>query len=204
MAAIAAIGGLIAGGSNMISSLGSTAIQAGTSMALQSHEQSYNSSVMDRVEKAYTSVGLPKFMAYSGGANNSMQLPGQQFHVRGSNFYSSGLVGQNVPFLSTPYQTYTHTGRPSESTNNSYNAVPPWNEPGENNEMSNLSGNTSYMNLPINRAFMSQLNSAGTGEMSRMPTSIFTRTNFNNNTVLNHQTSDRNVDAHRTAANLLA
>lgn len=119
----------VAGASNVLASLGSTAIQSGTSIALQQNEQSYNQNVMSRAEDAFTSAGLPKFLAYSGGNSESTHLPGQQFQLRGSNFYSAGLVGQNVPFLSTPYQAFTHTGRPTAAISN------PNTELSGNNEM---------------------------------------------------------------------
>lgn len=221
MAAVAAafaplVGNAVAGGSNIIASLGSTGIQSMTSLKMQENEQNYNKSVMDRAEKAYTDVGLPKFQAYSGnsGAN---QLPGQQFHMRGSNYYSAGIVGQNVPFLSTPYQSFTHTGQPTQSRTSKdlpsqpgengrvragfgmYSAVKPWNEPGPSNELTHQS----YFDLPINRAFMNQLNQRldEQGNMQTLPKTNWTRTNFTNpNPVINHPTRDVNVPAHQSIA----
>lgn len=124
--AAALIGAAVSGGSNILSSLGTAGIQSATSVGLQSSEQSFNQNVMSRAENAFTSVGLPKYMAYGG--SDDTHLPGQQFQLRGGNFYSAGLVGQNVPFLSTSYQALTHTGRPNVTN-------PPNNALGKNNEM---------------------------------------------------------------------
>lgn len=211
MAAAALAGAAVSGGSNIIASLGSTGLQSYTSLKLQSNEQDYNKGVMQTATKAFTDVGLPKYMAFTGNSGG-LHLPGQQFHVTGSNFYSAGLVGQSVPFLSTPYQAFTHTGRPNNTVNTpterraglgTYSQVRPWNEPQNFNEL----GDTSYRNLPINRAFMTARNNGNDFEsgqpMNRVPPTNFTRTNFSTYTPLHNFVSSNNVEAHRQAASLL-
>lgn len=187
MAAALLAGSVISGGSNIAASLGSTGLQSYTSLKLQQNEQSYNQKIMSTATKAYTDAGLPKYMAFSGNSGG-FHLPGQQYHVTGSNFYSAGLVGQSVPFLSTPYQAFTHTGRPNNTVNQQdtgrraglgqYSQVRPWNEPQNFNEL----GDLTYRNMPINRAFMNQLNNANNNQegqqMNRMPRTNYTRTYF--------------------------
>lgn len=149
-AAAAAIG---SAGSNLLGSLGTAGIQAATSMKLQSNEQEFNTGVMNRAENAFSSAGLPKFMAYTGNSGSGgLHLPGQQFQVRGGNYASAGLVGQNVPFISTPMQSYTQTGRP-----NGGSAIRPWNEIQKENEMGELSrfpSQNDRMGLGYGRYFM--------------------------------------------------
>lgn len=163
---------------------------------------------MDTATKAFTDVGLPKYMAYTGNSG-SLHLPGQQYHVSGSNFYSAGLVGQSVPFLSTPYQAFTHTGRPNTTVNQPserraglgmYSQVRPWNEPQNVNEL----GNTSYQNLPINRALMASMarNENPTGNMQTLPKTNFTRSSFPTATPLQNFVG-RNTELHQQAARLL-
>lgn len=185
--AAAAIGGLASGGANLISSLGTAGIQYAAGKSLQSSEQTYNQNVMSRAESAYTSVGLPKFLAYSGNSG-AAHLPGQQFQVRGGNFYSSGLVGQSLPVFSTPMQQYTHQGRPGatigppeeerdQSFGNNFNMQP-------RNFWSGTSGKNQFN-------FYSQNDRAGLGS-GRYGI-----------TMQNSPTTSSNVPAHRSAAGLL-
>lgn len=122
MAAAMLAAGAVSGGSNMISSMGSAGIQQGASEKLQENDQNFSREMAGRAESSFTSVGLPKYMAYSGGAQTNTSLPGSQFHLHGSNYFNAGLVGQSVPFISTDYQTLTHTGKPENP--NSPNSRP--------------------------------------------------------------------------------
>jgi hypothetical protein len=213
MAAAAAGVAAISGASNFATSLASTGLQVYASKSLQQNEQQFNTNVMSRAEKAFTDVGLPKYQAYTGNSGN-LQLPGQQFHIVGSNFYSAGLVGQNVPFLSTPYQSFTHTGRPNESVNESnnnlrsanspraglgfYSRVAPWNEPRQSNNLTEIP----TANLAINRRLI-QSYQQQSGNMNTLPKTRMTRTLFPASTSLLNFTSASALDNHKAAARLL-
>jgi hypothetical protein len=54
----------------------------------------------DRRESAFTDYGLPRYMAYSGGAQN---MPQQRYQLAGNNLQNIGPVGAKIPFNANPF-----------------------------------------------------------------------------------------------------
>jgi hypothetical protein len=113
MAMVAALAGAaISGGSNMVSSLGTAGIQAGSGMIMQDKDQKYNDTVINRAVQSYTKYNLPEFNAFQSGNNN--QMPATKFSLGGGNYFHGGPVGSNLPVFTTPYQQYFHQGTPNK------------------------------------------------------------------------------------------
>lgn len=112
----AAVGGsIISAGANAASSLGTAAIQSNTARETNDKNLAFSNSVIDRGEKAYQDVGLPKFMYYAG---NPAVSPNTMFHLGGQNFYEGSGVNTNLPILTTsPYAQYNHGGKPGPIAN---------------------------------------------------------------------------------------
>lgn len=111
-------GSAVAGGSNMISSLGTAGIQAGVNYGMQQSAQDYNDKIIKGATDSFTKYGLPEFMAYqSGGSGNSGTIPAMKFSLGGGNYQQGGPVGSNLPVFTTPYQQYLHQGTPNKQIN---------------------------------------------------------------------------------------
>lgn len=89
--------------------------------------------LMSHVENTFKESGLPRYMAYTGTGD----MPQNRYQVSGGNFYSAGPVNSNLPTFTTQAQQDTHSGRPGRP----YEAVPPFNQLGPNNEMRVLGQN---------------------------------------------------------------
>lgn len=108
-------GAAVSGLATAASSMGTAGMQTSQAEKSQQSQQSFQSSVLDRGEKAYTDAGLPKFMYYNNNAQN--QGPNTLYHLGGSNFYEGTGVNSNLPFFSSPYSQYMHGGKPLPSAN---------------------------------------------------------------------------------------
>lgn len=163
-------------GSNMISSLGTAGIQAGTAIQTNNTNLNFQNSVIDRGEKAFQQIGLPKAFYYAG---NNITSPNTMIHLGGQNFYEQSGVNANLPYFNTsPYMQYNKAGTPkalgktqaSSSTIQQgqndrmglgngrygpYNAVPPgniYNSAGTQTGNSTRSYSTQYQYFGINKA----------------------------------------------------
>lgn len=114
MAAAAAAGALVSGGSNIVASGITAGLQIyGNSL---NNQQQYNNTlgIAKYAESAYTEAGLPRYMAWGGNSNS---LPGTQYHIGGGNFYGSGPVNSNLPMYTTNYSQMAHASTPRPSAN---------------------------------------------------------------------------------------
>lgn len=113
MAAIAAMVGSQAASSasNLASSLGTAAIQSETARSVNTQNLNFQQSIVDRGEKSFTDLGLPKAMYWGG---QSITSPNTLFHLGGQNFYEGSGVNSNLPvFNSNPYMQFNKAGKPS-------------------------------------------------------------------------------------------
>lgn len=140
--AAALAGAAVSGGSNILSSLGTAGIQAGTGLKMQQNEQDYNDTVINRAVSSFTKYGLPEFNAFQSGNNN--QMPSMKFSLGGANYYQGGPVGSNLPVFTTPYQQYFHQGTPAKQKTPSPSAVFNRNANGGDGSVSFRFGNTSF------------------------------------------------------------
>lgn len=112
MAAVAAL----AAGASITSSLGTAGMQIYGNSLNNQQQLSNANSMADRAEGAYTSAGLPKYLAWSDSSSGN-SLPGQRFQVAGANFYSAGPVNSNLPVYSTSASQMTHNSTPRPNAN---------------------------------------------------------------------------------------
>lgn len=114
--AASAVGSTIAGLATYAATATAAIKQSNTAKETNQTNLDFQNSVIGRGEKAFTDVGLPRAMYYSG---NSIASPNTLVHLGGQNFYEQSGVNANLPYIGvSPYTQYNHAGsvKPVNST----------------------------------------------------------------------------------------
>lgn len=86
---------------------------------LQTYIQGQNTlqnNYFNRLEGAFTKSGLPSFMAFTNGQQNS-QLPRNVYNLSGSNYWTGGIAGAKQPIISNTWQSSLGWGVPRSFAN---------------------------------------------------------------------------------------
>lgn len=156
---------------------------------MQSKQQAFTTSLIERGENSFKESGLPTYLYYNGTGPS----PNTLYQVNGSNFQEVTGVNTNLPYYTTgnPLAQIYKAGRPSynnrdtviqgSSTNNSFTPPSPLNRSGAQSDRAGLgygrfvsggmlNGNSSYNAVPP-----PSFNSAGTQTMGNTTRSIGTQ-----------------------------
>lgn len=159
--AAAALATAGATGGNMISSLGTAVIQSQTAEATNKANLGFQNSMVNRGEKSFTDIGLPKAMYYGG---NSLTSPNQMFHLGGSNFYEGSGVNTNLPvFTTNPYSQFSHQGQPKYLSKGSASNI------GRSTETGGVSSTSEGSSMPYSSTGQTDRVGLGAGRYSAVP-----------------------------------
>lgn len=111
MAAIAAAiaGTAISAAATVGATVGTAKAQTAQAQQSQTSQQNFQESIIDRGLQSYRDAGLPDFAYWSQGQYNG---PNTLTSLGGSNFYEGSGVNANLPYFTSPWTQYMHTGKP--------------------------------------------------------------------------------------------